>query len=402
MEAVFQSHYNKAIHLLENLCTENGILASSIKADNYKRIWARDAVVCGLAGILEQNTTLIEGLKRSLNILARHQHAIGMIPSNVDPRDGKVSYGSLVGRVDTGSWYVVGACLYYKTTGDETFWQEHLSSIQKARNYLQTVTFNDRGWIYTPLSGNWADEYPVHGYTLYDNSLYLWGQLLLASIDDEESAAIEQFRQRMLHNFWPAEAENKHTYQSTSYLEASAQKPKHFASFILPGCYDLRFDAAANALGLLVLDPGDKRLDALKQFVDTDLRVALGKPLTPAFWPPITSHSADWHLLQHNYSYDFKNHPGRFHNGGIWPVWMGLFCLGLSLQGKPGISEQIIAAYTSLLEETGQEHFSEYYQSDNLRPAGKQQMGYTASGAIFMKQALSNNPDQTLIRLGLK
>ena len=402
MDPVFETHYHKAVRLLEDLCTDHGILASTIKADNYKRIWARDAVVCGLAGLLENNDTLIAGLKRSLDILASNQHPLGMIPSNVDPRNGDVSYGSLVGRVDTGSWYVVGACLYYKKTLDETFWKAHLPSIQLARKYLRSITFNDRGWIYTPLSGNWADEYPVHGYTLYDNGLYLWGEQLWLSIQGEALSALEPIKDRMLHNFWPVEAENQHTYQSSSYRVALGQRPKHFASFILPGSYDLRFDAAANGLALFLLEPGQSRLAQINEFVTADLTASLGHALIPAFWPPIEQGSGDWHLLEHNYSYDFKNHPGSFHNGGIWPVWMGLFSLGLSIRGLEGASSKITDAYTALLSESGDAHFREYYRSTDLQPDGKQQMGYTASGVVFMRHSMHSDRENTLATLGLK
>jgi len=402
MNPVFDAHYKKAIDLLSRLSSPDGILASSIAADNYKRIWARDAVVCGLAGLIADQEDLVAGLKRSLDLLAKHQHTLGMIPSNVDPRDGSVSYGSLVGRVDTSSWYVIGACLFYKSTGDDTFWQQHQPHLEKARNYLRSITFNDRAWIYTPLSGNWADEYPVHGYTLYDNSLYRWGESLWEELAGSASAKKTEQTQRLLHNFWPADPVGLHTYQKTSYQFALAQNPKHFGSFILPGKYDLRFDAAANALGLCLADPGPERMQLLEEFVLNDLCGELGQALIPAFWPVIDRQSADWDLLENNYSYEFKNQPGCFHNGGIWPVWMGLFCLGLSLRGRKDLVTKIVESYTALLSQSGDAHFSEYYRSTDLKPDGKKQMGYTASGVVFMKQALQLDSSAGLANLGLK
>ncbi|MBK7466490.1 MAG: hypothetical protein IPJ43_06555 [Saprospiraceae bacterium] len=47
-------------------------------------------------------------------------------------------------------------------------------AIYKCLNVLEIWEYNSRGLIYTPLGGNWADEYPTSGYTLYDNVLRYW------------------------------------------------------------------------------------------------------------------------------------------------------------------------------------------------------------------------------------
>ena len=160
----FNTLYKDALALLHELITPYGFLASSIEADNYKRIWARDSIVCGIAGLWSEDEALIEGLSRSLQTLADYQHGTGMIPSNVLPTEEDVSYGSLVGRIDATTWFILGACLYYKHTKNEAIWHQLKPAIEKARVYLKACEFNDRGWIYTPLSGNGADEYPIHGY----------------------------------------------------------------------------------------------------------------------------------------------------------------------------------------------------------------------------------------------
>ena len=162
----FKKLYDESIHLLHRLTTPHGILGSTVKADNYKRIWARDSIVCGLAGLMIRDEILIDGLKNSLLTLAKCQHELGMIPSNVLPTDyTDISFGSLVGRVDANTWFVVGCCSYYLETKDEENWVLLKPAVAKCRTYLKSVEFNGNGWIYTPLSGNWADEYPVHGYT---------------------------------------------------------------------------------------------------------------------------------------------------------------------------------------------------------------------------------------------
>ncbi|NND63271.1 MAG: hypothetical protein HKN48_08765 [Flavobacteriaceae bacterium] len=390
MDSQFQKLFEDAVQLLHELCTPNGILASSIEADNYKRIWARDSIVCGLAGIFIDDDTIIEGLKNSLITLADHQHELGMIPSNVSPGNTDVSFGSLVGRVDTTTWFIVGCCKYYKHTNDHETWNYLKPKIEKCRSYLKSIEFNNKGWIYTPLSGNWADEYPIHGYTLYDNMLRIWGELMWCKTEGIETTEIDFISEKTRFNFWPSEINNPDIiYQKGPYETAKNAQPNHFAAFILPGDYDLRFDAAANALALFHFSINETEKKRLTEFIDS-LTSEISASLIPAFWPIITDKSDDWNLLKGNYSYDFKNHAGDFHNGGIWPVWMGMFCLGLSKNEMAEKAEQIIEAFTSLVSENKEWDFQEYINSNTLKLGGKNKMGYTASGVVFMHLALQN------------
>ena len=153
----------------------------------------------------------------------------------------------------------------------------------------------------------------------------------------------------------------------------------------MPGKYDLRFDAAANALALLQFLLNNTQKDALSTFIET-----LPNNLIPAFWPVVTKESDDWNLLEGNYSFSFKNHPGDFHNGGIWPVWMGLFCLGLSKNGMKTEAQKIVSAFTETVLENKAWDFQEYFNSKTLKVGGKTQMGYTASGIVFMNLAINN------------
>ncbi len=392
--------YDDALKLLRQLTTSQGIQASTIASDNYKRIWARDSMICGIAGSLVDDSTIIEGLKTSLLTLAKHQNNQGVIPSNVLEKNTntELSYGSLVGRVDTNTWFIVGACLYYLNTKDISTWKYLEPIIQKARVYLKTIEFNDKGWIYTPISGNWADEYPIHGYTLYDNSLRIWGESLWLKINNENANELNEVKGKTTINFWPLKDYNgNEIYQKSSYEKACSKSISHFCSFILPGIYDTRFDAAGNALALLNFKLSDGQKTSLSKFIKT-LNGDITKTLIPAFWPPIQKGDNDWHYIEGNYSYDFKNEPFHFHNGGIWPIWMGLFCLGLANNDLNEEVEQIVTDFEKVTQNENWS-FQEYITSDNLHLNGKDQMGFTASGIVFMYHALKD--DSYKIKLGL-
>ncbi len=388
MNSDFKNLYHEAVALLHRLTTPHGILASTIEADNYKRVWARDSIVCGIAGLWMDDAVVVEGLKNSLLTLAGQQHSAGMIPSNVLPNSEDISFGSLVGRIDATTWFIVGSCLYYQHTKDQENWEKLHPAIEKARQFLKATEFNDKGWIYTPLSGNWADEYPIHGYTLYDNVLRLWGEQLYLEMIGANVDGLNSVLHKTQLNFWPQQESEKGIYQKGPFERALETQPEHFAAFILPGIYDLRFDAAGNALAMLLFHLNTKQKDGMTHFLK-GLHDTLGKMLTPAFWPIITEDSDDWNLLKGNYSFDFKNKSGDFHNGGIWPVWMGLFAYALAQNGMHNEAKQIVSDFTETVLENPEWDFQEYFNAHSLKVGGKTQMGYTASGIVFMNLAIN-------------
>ena len=62
--------YLKAIDLLQECSSSEGFLASKENTSNYKRVWARDGVICGLAALASGNTELINTFENTLNTLA--------------------------------------------------------------------------------------------------------------------------------------------------------------------------------------------------------------------------------------------------------------------------------------------------------------------------------------------
>ena len=270
--------------------------------------------------------------------------------------------------------------------------------IQKSRVYLKTIEFNNKGWIYTPLSGNWADEYPIHGYTLYDNCLRLWGESLWLKINEDDDDELLKIQGKTKINFWPVnEYDGNEIYQKSSYEKACTKNISHFCSFILPGIYDTRFDAVGNAIALLNFKLNEDQKKSISSFIKS-LKNNISKTLIPAFWPVIQKGDDDWHYIEGNYSYDFKNEPFHFHNGGIWPVWMGLFCLGLANNDLNEDVRNIISDFENITKNANWD-FQEYIASNDLQLKGKTQMGFTASGIVFMYYALKD--DSYKLKLGL-
>ena len=400
MSSKLDLYYNQAIDLLHELCTESGFMASAISSDNYKRVWARDSMICGIAGLLAKEESIIKGLKNSLLTLAKNQHELGMIPSNVFKTENKIqsSFGSLVGRVDSNCWFVIGACLYYNSQKDAATWAELNPAVKKSLRFLQAVEYNGKGWLYTPLSGNWADEYPIQGYTLYDNALYYWARNCYAKINSENDFNHKKTQDHLMANFWPSEEVTEDLrHHKEAFNDALKKNQQHLCCYILPGSYDMRFDCAGHGIALANWHLSSNKQEHIRQFI-INFKKEINTILPPAFWPVITDKDVDWDVLRNNYSYAFKNYPYQFHNGGIWPVWLGWLCLGLRLQGMQETAKLIIEDFMKLLPE-GSWNFNEYFTSDSLEPLGKLKMGFSASGIILLKSALDDKFEKSDLML---
>jgi hypothetical protein len=174
MERGIDLSYKKSLELLKNNSNGKGFLASDTDKTNYKRIWARDGVVMGLASLMSEDETLISVFRKNLETLKKYQDKkSGRIPSNVDVVSGDVSYGTLVGKIDANLWYIIGIGQYFKHTQDKKFLKSFKASLEKVLDYLDCLELNDKGLLYIPTGGDWADEYITHGYVLFDEVLYL-------------------------------------------------------------------------------------------------------------------------------------------------------------------------------------------------------------------------------------
>jgi hypothetical protein len=368
----------KALNVIEQAISDQGILASSEKKDNYARVWSRDSMMTGITGILIKNPMIVDGLEKSIKTLADHQAQNGQIPSNV--YGDKASYGTLVGRTDATIWWIIGACEYITYSKDEVLKETLKDKIYQAFSCLKTWEFNQRGLLYSPLGGNWADEYVTSGYVLYDNILRYWALKNAAELyADENLKSLAESTKKLIENNFRKNISDESKYHPNAYQKAK-EKPYLWASLNANG-YDERFDLAGNALAIFL--GFDIDMDSFTEFLE-QLSNEFRHWMLPVFYPIIFPKDADWDLLENNYSYDFKNHPYQFHNGGSWPIYLGWLCLGLKKRGYDEISQKIVNQYEKLLTEKGSS-FREYYSTDQLIPSGTDQLCFSAAGYLLMK-----------------
>jgi GH15 family glucan-1,4-alpha-glucosidase len=374
----------QAFQVLKNSSTAAGFLATATGDENYNRVWSRDSAITALAILLHEREELYPSVKASILTLAQQQNDQGLIPSNVAvaaTENASVSYGTLVGRVDAQTWWLIQTCLYLSKTQDLELKTKLKAPAFQVLNLLDAWEFNARHLVYTPLGGNWADEYILSGYTLYDNLLRYWALKLCSSCWPE----VQQLQQKILlvrnaieHNF----CSTKPTSEQTLHPRIFQTLQKQQIPF-LPACFDaaqytLQWDAAANGLALLLGFEIPGLTAYIKKFESEQQQLFI-----PSFWPVIQKQDAAWALLENQYNYSFKNEPYQFHNGGSWPVMSGILAMGLQKQSTE-LARQIAQSYEQFLEQTDTFHFSEYISTNDFKPRGKQQMCFSASGYLFM------------------
>ena len=381
--------YTKAIELLQRCSSSDGFLASAENTSNYKRVWARDGVICGLAALASGDENLIITFEKTLETLANNQHKNGAIPSNVlvTENETQVSYGGLAGRVDAVTWFVIGICQYAFYKKDSSFVSKYDSNIQKCLNLLEAWEFNNQHLIYVPLSGNWADEYITDGYVLYDQLLRIWA---LRSYNyfqksDEITSKIQKIEHQIVVNFTPNEIVPKYHERAYNELQFKGFMPCSFS----PAGYKTQFDAFANALVLLLnIGSDDFQNEILKTFEtiknETDLK------LIPAFWPPIQESDLDWNLLKNNCKYEFRNYPYEFHNGGSWSMVNGFYGLALLSKNQKENASQVLNSINNA-NEIENYSFFENFNTKTSKPNGVAFCAWSAAAAVFLHQNIHTN-----------
>ncbi len=401
-----QEGYLRALALLHDCATPDGFLASPSKHDNYRRIWSRDGAIIALAALLSGDGDLIRAARHTFETLAAHQGPHGEIPTNVEIASERVSYGGTTGRVDADLWFIIGCGEYWLATGENEFLERLLPTIEKVRFVLGAWEFNNRGLIYVPLAGDWADEYVHNGYVLYDQLLYLQAQRTLArmhavvhsSSDHELQDKISHLRHLIRANYWfdddghvPDDAYHEVLYEKGRTAAAARGGEMYWMPFFSPSGYGYRFDAFANVLASLFEVADDAQRGIVDEYIAREL-CNDQLPLVPAFHPVIEPVDEDWKHLQVMFSYNFKNRPYEYQNGGLWPMINGFYVADLARRNRRREAQKCLHAIhrANSMEMEGEDWgFAEFINGRTLVASGNRHQGWSAAAAVIGHLALA-------------
>ena len=398
--------YVQALDLLQRAAGEHGFVATPVDQRNYRRVWGRDSCISGLAALASGRQDLIDACRRTLRTLARFRGPHGEIPSNVDVEAGAVSLGGTAGRVDADLWFVIACGEYWRETRDEAFLEEMRQTLEGVRFLLGCWEFNNRGLIFVPPTGDWADEYIQSGYVLYDNLLYLQARRVFAEIhrdvhgtaDEEQEESCRLLKKVIRKNYWfdrdCADDDDEHVYHEVLYQRgrkvARTRGGQHWMPFFSPTGYGFRFDSLANVLASLVGVSDDRRNALVDDYIDRHVADPETK-LLPALLPVITPKDEEWEDLQVSFTWKFKNQPYEFHNGGQWPMVTGFYAADLAMRGETGRARGFLDGIhrANRMPLEGESwSFPEFVHGKKHQPGGVRHMSWSAAGAILGQRTL--------------
>lgn len=367
--------------MLREACTPWGIRASLTDRDNYSRIFTRDAVMAGIAGLQIGDEIIIAGLISTVEQLKALQGSQGQIASNFKIESdevSKVSFGTLSPKIDSCTWYLIGVAMLINAGHLEK--EDYLDSVTATIDLLEGIEYNGKNLMYIPKGGNWADEYIYEGYILYDQLLRAWGLSLLGGIYEQSQ--------------WSEKASR--IIGTVQECHRSGDNPYYHSSTFPGGVFD-RFDLPAHSIAGIVMDRDD---DYLSSALDWVISTFLEKEaLPPVFYPVIDRLDELWSVLYGYHLYRFKNEPHHFHNGGIWWIWLGWLAVALSLRNKEEGLQRLLSVAFDYLEKNKKEfEFHEYISGDELKLLGTSKLCFTATGIIFMSLAKEGYDFSTLYR----
>lgn len=365
-----------SLTLLRELATPTGLHASRAATANYRAVFTRDAVMAGIAGMLVRDSDITAGLVETLERLRTLQGAEGQVPSNYDVRpDGvvHVSFGTLAPRLDAATWYLVGVALAARAGHLDP--QRFANSARRTVHLLDAIEYNGRHLLYVPTGGNWADEYIYEGYILYDQVLRAWALRLLAGVYGEPQ--------------WGAKSQAIAGTIAERYFTSDTQAPQHPIAAFTPVRRFEMFDLAACAL----LGASGIALERSRQALDwIDEKYLQRIALPPAFAPVIREGDADWPALRRYHLHAFRNAPHEYHNGGIWPIWLGWLALAQGALHRDDQLARLRRAVTHALEALPAFSFEEYLHGYTGAAGGTPHMAYSATGFVFLRLAGTDAP----------
>lgn len=362
--------HDEAIALLASLSGPEGIHASRAETANYRAVFTRDAVMAGIAGLLADQPVVIAAFVRTLERLRSLQGAQGQVPSNfaVAGSGFATSFGTLAPRIDAASWYLIGiaAAARAGTLDAERF----RPSAAAVVNLLEGIEYNGRHLLHVPAGSNWADEFILDGCVLHDQVIRSWALRLLGATYAEArwSEKAQRIEEAIGARYWPAGA---------------AEPARPAASVSATGNRDM-FDLSACAL-LVCAGLVKGRHAALLDWIASHYLAAGALP--PAFAPVIREGDRDWDALRRYHLHGFRNRPHEYHNGGVWPIWIGWLALAFGRAGRFEDVARLRRLFEAQVASAGGWRFEEFLHGVTGRPGGMPDMAYSATGVIFLHLA---------------
>jgi len=333
----------------------------------YPEPYTRDLMICLLGVLTSENKKLIATYKKVLETLAKNQSPHGHIPSLVhDPQDR--------GSSDCTPLFLIGAGLFRKATGDNSFLEE---AIERSLTWMQYQSPSDRIIVAQFPTSDWRDEQWVLGYGLFVNTIVYTYSKLLNRYEDAKKVKDEMGRFAVT-----AERQNRHVHEGL----VLRYKP-YYALWSYKVHRSERFDLLGNSLAILSGIASSSRAERLVFWIEKECEALrqneqLSVDIPPNFFPYIRPGDPDWMPRYEKY-----NQPGEYHNGGIWPFICSFHIAALVAANKFKLAERKLIALSRLVQLTREAEvefgFNEWHRAQDGKPQGEDWQSWSAAMYLY-------------------
>jgi hypothetical protein len=341
----------------------------------YPEPYTRDLMIASLGILASGNEKLIRSLRRVLETLAKNRSPRGHIPSLVhDPQDR--------GASDTTPLFLLAVACFRRATGEADFLEE---AVRESLLWMDFQSPGDRVMVGQLPTTDWRDEQWVMGFGLYVNTV-VYSYLRLYGCHEKA----EQLRELMGRFTITADKKQRHVHEGL----VLRHKP-YYALYSYKHYKSERFDLLGNSLAILSGLASPSRAASLVSWIEEESRALrdrgeLALDFPPNLFPYIRREDPDW-----NPRYEKYNHPGEYHNGGVWPFICGFYVAALVAAGRQHLAERKLDALTKLVRparEASVSHgFNEWFRAQDGTPQGEDWQTWSAAMYLYAAASVEQN-----------
>ncbi len=381
-DALIGQGRSESLRLLHENLTADGIMAASAteaaEVRRYTRIFGRDAAICALGMVLSGDAELIEGARRSLLTLARHQADNGQIPKYVDPAVADSDFWYL-GCIDATLWWLIAVRFVAEHAPDARFEGQLEEAVSRALTWLHCQEHPRLKLLQQNEASDWADIMPRSGFVLYTNAL--WYRVKR----DYELPHQDATRYHFEHLFYPFSnevPEYRRLRLLGHYVRNRAENRELYLSFVNFSFWGEEGDVFGNLLAILFGLADDRHTNRiLRSLQAADVMKPYPVRVVTA---PIEPEDPLWrdYMARHR-----QNYAWQYHNGGCWPFVGGFLVLVLSMLGRSEEASEALGALARANRANGWQ-FNEWFHAMTGAPSGMPGQSWNAAMFLLAEESL--------------
>ncbi|MGD0834316.1 MAG: amylo-alpha-1,6-glucosidase [Candidatus Dormibacteria bacterium] len=398
--------------------TRDGLVASAA-LPHYAALWTRDVAFASLGANVAGQARLADAVARSLVNLARLQTATGQVPNAWWPARRYWDFHE-AGCTDATCLFVVAASQHLAAHPDAGLQRRLWPHLRRAARWLADQDANQFTLIDSPSGGDWMDSsLQRSGKLLYVNVLYhraLTGMAALAPAGgDRYRGRAELLRRALDLLLWPEEGSDHvallegaghppgarpsfpHPIGPAARRAAIREDRGHYISHMDGGRYVDECDVLGNVLAVLYGVAGAERSRRIMEFLH---RSDAARPYPMRTYTRSFDAADRWGMYRRDLDAfqdpRWRNPPGRYHNGGVWPFIGGLYVVALDRVGMRSEARaelsRLAAANRLSADPERAWGFHEWIDATTGEPGGAPAQSWSAGTYLLAVQAMRGAP----------